>query len=159
MSLVIRRAVPGDESVILGFIRDLAEYERLLHEVLAREEDIANTFFEADPKVFAEIAEESGRPVGFAAWYYSYSTFHGRHGLYLEDLFVVPEARGRGIGKALLRHLANLCIQQGLTRFQWWVLDWNTPAIDFYRSIGAESMDQWTVQRVSGPALHRLAGS
>jgi GNAT superfamily N-acetyltransferase len=159
MSLVIRRAIPGDESVILGFIRDLAEYERLSHEVLASEEDIAETFFVADPKVFAEIAEEAGRPLGFAVWYYSYSTFHGRHGLYLEDLFVVPEARGKGIGKALLRHLANLCIQQGLTRFQWWVLDWNTPAIDFYRSIGAEPMDQWTVQRVSGPALHRLAGS
>ncbi|MBQ0823395.1 GNAT family N-acetyltransferase [Microvirga sp. HBU67558] len=157
MSLVIRKAEERDAPAIFSFIRDLAEYERLAHEVDATQADIAKALFGPDPRVFAEIAEWDGEPAGFAIWFYNFSTFRGRHGIYLEDLFVRPAFRSRGIGRALLRRLARRCVDEGLARLEWWVLDWNEPALRVYRSIGAVPMDEWTVQRVTGDALRRLA--
>jgi len=159
MPLAIRRAEARDASLILQFIRELAEYERLSHEVDATEEGLARALFGASPRVFADIAEWEGRPAGFALWFYNFSTFRGRHGIYLEDLFVGPAFRSRGIGKALLSHLARRCESEGLARLEWWVLDWNDDALRFYRSIGAEPMDRWTVQRLTGEALRRLASA
>lgn len=158
MTLVIRRATAGDTGTIIHFIEALAEYEKLSHEAEASEADIVRDLFGADPKVFCEIAELDGKPVGFALWFYTYSTFQGRHGIWLEDLFVVPEARGAGAGKALLVNLAQRCQRENLGRFEWWVLDWNAPSIAFYQSQGGEMMDEWTRVRVSGDALARLAG-
>ncbi|WP_029353116.1 GNAT family N-acetyltransferase [Bosea sp. 117] len=157
MSLAIRPARPGDAAVILAFVRELAEYERLLHEVEATVEDLDAALFGPQPRVFCDIAEWEGEPAGFALWFYNFSTFRGRHGLYLEDLYVRPDLRGRGIAMALMRRLARRCLDEGLGRFEWWVLDWNEPAIRFYRRIGAEPMDEWTVQRVTGEALRKLA--
>ena len=157
MSLVIRSAMPADAGLVLTFIRELAEYEKLLHEVEACEDDIARDLFGEQPRVFCEIAEWGGEPVGFALWFYTYSTFQGRHGLYLEDLFVRPAQRGRGIGKALLANLARRCLDEGLGRLRWWVLNWNEPSIAFYRSLGAEARPEWTTFDLSGEALHRLA--
>lgn len=159
MSLVLRAAVPEDAPQILKFIRDLAAYEKLLHEVDAREADVARDLFGPDPRVFCEIAEWGGKRVGFALWFYTYSTFRGRHGIWLEDLFVDPEYRGKGIGKRLIERLAKRCADENLPRLAWWVLDWNTPAIDFYKSLGAEIQDEWTVCRVDGAALDALAVS
>ncbi len=156
MTLTIRSATPADSATILGFIRALAEYEHLLHEVEATEADIRRDLFGPEPKVFCEIAELDGRPVGFALWFYTYSTFQGRHGIWLEDLFVLPETRGTGVGKALLVELARRCVAEGLGRYEWWVLDWNEPSIRFYKSQGGEMMDEWTKVRVSGPALGKL---
>lgn len=158
MSLTIRAARAGEGGLVLGFIRALAVYEQLEHEVMASEATLEAALFGPAPKVFAEIAEWDGEPVGLALWFYNFSTFLGRHGIYLEDLYVEPRMRGRGIGKALLTHLARRCVDEGLGRFEWWVLDWNQPALDVYRAIGAEPMSEWTVQRVSGAALRRLAG-
>jgi GNAT superfamily N-acetyltransferase len=149
--------MPADAGLVLTFIRELAEYEKLLHEVEAREGDIARDLFGEQPRVFCEIAEWGGEPVGFALWFYTYSTFQGRHGLYLEDLFVRPAQRGRGIGKALLANLARRCLDEGLGRLRWWVLNWNEPSIAFYRSLGAEARPEWTTFDLSGEALHRLA--
>ena len=157
MSLVIRPAMPADAGLVLAFIRELADYEKLLHEVEAREDDIARDLFGEQPRVFCEIAEWGGEPVGFALWFYTYSTFQGRHGLYLEDLFVRPEHRGKGIGKAMLANLARRCVDEGLGRLRWWVLNWNEPSIAFYRSLGAEARDEWTTFDLSGEALRRLA--
>ncbi|WP_262296570.1 GNAT family N-acetyltransferase [Microvirga sesbaniae] len=157
MSLVIRKAEERDAPAIFNFIRDLAEYERLAHEVDATQADIAKALFGPAPRVFADIAEWDGEAAGFALWFYNFSTFRGRHGIYLEDLFVRPAFRSRGIGKALLRHLARRCIDEDLARLEWWVLDWNEPALQVYRSIGAVPMDEWTVQRVTGEALRHLA--
>ena len=157
MRLVIRSAMPADAGLVLTFIRELAEYEKLLHEVEAREDDIARDLFGEQPRVFCEIAEWGGEPVGFALWFYTYSTFQGRHGLYLEDLFVRPAQRGRGIGKALLANLARRCLDEGLGRLRWWVLNWNEPSIAFYRSLGAEARPEWTTFDLSGEVLHRLA--
>jgi len=157
MSLSIRKAEAHDSSSILHFIRELAEYERLAHEVDATEADIAEALFGPDPRVFADIAEWEGKPVGFVLWFYNFSTFRGRHGIYLEDLFVSPDFRSKGIGRALLRHLARRCMAEGLPRLEWWVLDWNEPALKVYRSIGAVPMEEWTVQRMTGEALKRLA--
>ena len=159
MSLSIRPAVPGDEALILSFIRALAEYERLSDEVSLKEADLTRDLFGATPRVFCDIAEWEGAPAGFALWFYNYSTFRGQHGLYLEDLFVSPEHRGKSIGKALLAHLAKRCAEEGLGRFEWWVLDWNTPSIDFYKAQGAQLMDEWTVCRVDGAALVTLGRS
>jgi GNAT superfamily N-acetyltransferase len=155
--LEIRTAEPFDAALILRFIRNLAEYERLLHEVAASEADIVRDLFGPNPRVFCDIAWWDGAPAGFALWFYNYSTFHGRHGIYLEDLFVEPAYRGRGIGKALLVQLARRCRAEGLTRLQWWVLDWNRASIEFYKSLGAVPMDDWTVLRLSGEALQKLA--
>jgi GNAT superfamily N-acetyltransferase len=157
MTLSIRPAIASDASLIFRFIRELAEYERLAHEVDATEDDIAQALFGPNPRVFADVAEWEGEPAGFALWFYNFSTFRGRHGIYLEDLFVRPEMRSKGIGRALLRHLARRCVAEGLARLEWWVLDWNEPALKVYRSIGAMPMDEWTVQRVTGEALQRLA--
>lgn len=138
-------------------IRELAEYEREPNAVVATEAMLHEALFGDSPAVFGLIAEDEGVTVGFALWFLNFSTWLGRHGIYLEDLYVRPEHRGSGHGKALLAELASICVERGYGRFEWWVLDWNTPAIDFYRSIGAEPMDEWTVQRVTGDALTDLA--
>ncbi|MDB5428588.1 MAG: acetyltransferase, family [Phenylobacterium sp.] len=155
----VRVASPADGALILSFIRDLAEYERLLHEVEATEADIRRDLFGENPRCFCDIAEADGQPVGFALWFYNYSTFRGRAGIYLEDLFVNPGARGLGAGKALLRRLAQRCVEADLGRLEWAVLDWNTPSIEFYDSLGAAAKDDWTVRRLDGEALKRLATS
>jgi len=154
--LAIRPATPADSRLIVDFIRALAEYEKLAHEARASEADIARDLFGPAPKVFCEIAEWEGRPAGFALWFYTYSTFQGRHGIWLEDLFVDPGLRGKGIGKALLVHLARRCVREGLGRLEWWVLDWNEPSIEFYRSQGGVMQDEWTKVRVDGEALLAL---
>jgi GNAT superfamily N-acetyltransferase len=157
VSLHIRSAAPDDAGQIIRFIEALAAYEKLSHEAKATEADVLRDLFGADPKVFCEVAEWNGKPVGFSLWFYTYSTFQGRHGIWLEDLFVDPEARGLGVGKALLVNLAQRCVREGLGRFEWWVLDWNEPSLAFYRSLGAVPMDGWTVQRLTGEALTTLA--
>ena len=157
MTLEIRAARLGEEGLVLDFIRKLADYEKLLHEVKASEDDIRQALFGPEPRCWCDLAFLDGAPAGFALWFYNFSTFAGRAGIYLEDLFVEPHLRGHGIGKALLRHLARRCRDQGLPRLQWWVLDWNAPSIAFYRSLGAEPQDEWTVFRVSGQALEDLA--
>jgi GNAT superfamily N-acetyltransferase len=154
MSLAIRSARPGEAGLVLSFIRELAEYEKLAHEVEATEATIADALFGASPLVYCDIAEWNGEPAGFQVWFVNFSTFSGRYGVYLEDLFVRPARRGKGIGKALLAHLARHC---GWSRLQWSVLDWNTPSIAFYKSLGAELMDEWTICRIGGPALTALA--
>ena len=157
MSLLIRRACPEQAGLVLSFVRELAEYEKLVHELEATEEMIAEALFGESPRLFCDIAEWNGEPAGFAVWFINYSTFSGRHGIYLEDLFVRPAFRRNGIGKALLNHLASECLANGWSRLQWAVLDWNTPSIEFYKSLGAVLMDEWTVCRVTGAALQRLA--
>lgn len=157
MSMRIRRATTQDAGLILGFIRSLAEYEKLGHLVEASEADITRDLFGDSPRAFCEIAEWDDKPVGFALWFYTYSTFRGRYGIWLEDLYVDPDYRGKGIGKALITHLAKICGDEELPRLAWWVLNWNQPSIDFYKSLGAEMMDEWTVCRVAGDALERLA--
>jgi GNAT superfamily N-acetyltransferase len=157
MPVTIRPAAPAESGLVLAFVRELAAYERLAHEVDATEEALAAALFGPNPRVFADLALWNGEPAGFALWFYNFSTFRGRHGIYLEDLFVRPAFRGHGIGRALLRHLARRCRAEGLARLEWWVLDWNEPALRFYRSLGAVPMDEWTVQRVTGEALERLA--
>ena len=159
MSLEVREATPADAGLIIGFIRALADYERLLPEVEATEGDVVRDLFGPRPKVFCDIAEHDGAPVGFALWFYNYSTFRGRHGIWLEDLFVVPDARGGGAGKALLKRLAQRCVEQGLARLEWAVLDWNAPSIAFYDSLGASALDDWTTRRLTGEALERLAAA
>jgi len=159
MSVTVRVATLADAPLILAFIRELAEYERLLHEVEASEADIRRDLFGENPRCFCEIAEHDHRPVGFALWFYNYSTFQGRAGIYLEDLFVRPEARGVGAGKALLRRLAQRCRDADLGRLEWAVLNWNTPSIEFYDSLGASEKNDWTVRRLDGEALMRLAAS
>jgi GNAT superfamily N-acetyltransferase len=157
MSVTTRVASPADIPLILEFIRDLADYERLLHEVEATEEDIRRDLFGENPRCFCDIAEDEGRPVGFALWFYNYSTFRGRAGIYLEDLFVKPDFRGGGAGKALLRRLAQRCVEADLGRLEWAVLNWNAPSIAFYDSLGASAKDDWTVRRLDGEALVELA--
>jgi GNAT superfamily N-acetyltransferase len=155
--LEIRLAERTDAALILAFVRKLAEYERLLHVVVATEADVLRDLFGTNPRVFCDIAFWEGAPAGFALWFHNYSTFRGRHGLYLEDLFVEPAYRGRGIGKALLRRLAQRCQADGLARLEWQVLDWNAPSIAFYKSLGAVAIDDWTVFRLSDEALKKLA--
>lgn len=157
MPVTVRPAAPEDAALILSFIRDLAEYEKLLHEVEATQAHIEAALFCDAPKAFCDIAQIDGEPVGLALWFYNYSTFVGRHGIYLEDLFVRPAARGAGAGKALLANLARRCIAENLGRLEWAVLDWNAPSIAFYDSLGAAAMDEWTVRRMTGEALAKLA--
>lgn len=159
MTLALRPAEPGDAGLVLAFIRALADYEKLAHEVEATEASLDAALFGPTPRVFAEIAEWDGEPVGFALWFYNFSTFLGRHGIWLEDLYVEPQHRGRGIGKALLARLARRCLDEELGRLEWWVLDWNTPAIEVYKAQGARMMDDWTVCRTTGDDLVRLAGA
>ena len=141
---------------MLQLIQDLATYEKAPEQVEASEEDLLNTIFASDPRVFCDLVEVDGQIAGMAIWFLNYSTWQAKHGIYLEDLFIKPEYRGRGYGKALLKHLAKICDEKGYGRLQWWVLDWNSPAIEFYKSFGAEAMDEWTVYRTSGQALKDL---
>lgn len=152
----IREAQPGDVADILRLIKDLAIYEKEPDEVVATEEQLRVALFNPQPHVFAHVIEVDKRIVGMAVWFLNYSTWQGTHGIYLEDLYVEPEYRGRGYGLAMLKHLAKICVERGYGRFQWWVLDWNTPSIEFYKSQGAIAMDEWTVFRVSDEALTRL---
>jgi GNAT superfamily N-acetyltransferase len=158
-ALVIREAAPPDGPLILRFIEGLAEYERLRHACVATETGVRETLFGPDPAAWVLIAELDGQPVGFALWCRNYSTFLARPGIWLEDLFVVPEARGHGVGKALLATLARLATERGWGRVDWAVLDWNAPSIAFYRSLGAVAMDDWTTFRLEGDALGRVASA
>jgi GNAT superfamily N-acetyltransferase len=158
VSVTIRPARREDVPLILTFIKELAAYEKLAHEVTATEAGLRETLFGVDPTAEVVIAEADGAPVGFALFFHNYSTFLGQAGIYLEDLFVRPEARGKGIGRALLQHLAATALARGCGRLEWWVLDWNTDAIGFYKSLGALAMDEWTVFRLAGASLRRVAG-
>ncbi|MCW6534956.1 GNAT family N-acetyltransferase [Sphingomonas lycopersici] len=158
MTVSIRPSTPQDCGTILRFVRELADYEREPDAVEANEAMLADALFATPPAAEALIAERDGVAVGFALFFHNFSTWTGKRGIYLEDLYVTPAARGSGAGKALLAHLAGIALDRGCARFEWSVLDWNTPAIDFYRSVGAAAMDEWTVQRVTGDALVRLAG-
>ncbi len=155
---MIREAAPTDVPVVLDLIRELATYEREPDAVLATGSDLLAALFGPDPSAACHVAEVDGAVVGFALWYRTFSTWQGKPGLWLEDLYVRPDARGTGLGKALLVTLATIAAERGWTRFEWWVLDWNTPAHGFYRSLGARPEDDWTVWRVEGAALDRLAG-
>lgn len=156
-ALRLRPAVRADVPLILRFIRALAEYEKLLDEVVATEAALEEHLFGSQPRSEVILAEWNGVSAGFALYFHNFSTFLCRPGIYLEDVFVHPEFRGRGIGKALLLELARIARQRGCGRFEWAVLDWNKPSIQFYESLGAEAMDEWRLMRVSGPALNRLA--
>ena len=158
MRVAIRPATRADVATVLRFVRELAAFEREPDAVLATEEMLAEALFGSSPAAEAVIAERDGEAVGFALFFHNFSTWTGRRGLYLEDLYVTPEARGGGVGAALLQHLAALAIDRGCARFEWSVLDWNEGAIAFYRALGAVGQDGWTVQRVDGDALARLAG-
>ena len=153
----VRPAVPGDVPVLLALVRELAAYEREPDAVVATEELLQAALFGAEPVASAHVAESDGEVVGFALWYVTFSTWQGLPGLWLEDLYVRPAARGRGLGAALLRTLAGVCTARGYGRLEWWVLDWNTPAQGFYRSLGARPEDDWTVWRVDGEGLGELA--
>jgi GNAT superfamily N-acetyltransferase len=158
MATTLRKAGPADVPVILDFIRALAVYEREPDAVSATEEGLLRDGFGPNPFYFCLIAEHNGAPAGFALYFFNYSTWMGRPGLYLEDLFVHLEFRGLGIGKALLQKVAAIAVENNCPRLQWEVLDWNTPAIDFYRAMGAEFLDEWRNVRITGEALARLAG-
>ncbi len=154
----VHPARPEDVPAILAMVRQLAEYERAAAEVQANEEQLAAALFADRPALFGHVAEdEAGGVVGFALWFLNFSTWLGRHGIYLEDLYVRPAARGQGHGRALLSELARIAVQRGYGRLEWWVLDWNEPALSFYRSLAAVPMDEWTVHRVTGNALRTLA--
>lgn len=155
----IEAATPEDVPTLLRLITALADYEKLAHEVVATEASLRASLFGPTPQAEAVIAYEEATPVGMAIWFHSYSTFLSRRGLYLEDLFVTPEWRGRGIGRALLTHVARIAVARGCGRMEWSVLDWNEPAIGFYRSLGAQPMNDWTVFRLAGDALETLANS
>ena len=157
--LTLRPAVPDDASLILQFIRELAEYEREPDAAVATEADILRYAFSEHPLVKVVMADWEGKPAGFALWFLNFSTWEGKPGIYLEDLFVRPAFRGHGIGKALLQHLAALAVQEGWTRFAWQVLDWNTPSIEFYEAHGAKVLREWLPCRMDGAALQKLAGS
>ncbi len=156
-AVTIRSAAQADCAQILSFVRALAEYEHLTHKMAASEEDLAGALFGPHPRVFADLVEIDGVPVGFSLWFYNFSTFAGQAGIYLEDLFVVPQARGRGAGRALLARLARRCVDEGLARLDWSVLDWNAPALGFYAQMDAEPLDDWRLRRLSGEALQVLA--
>lgn len=156
MAASLRSAVRADVPAILRLIRALAEYEKLARDVVATEAALAETLFGPKPAAEVLIAEDGGRAVGFALFFQNYSTFLARPGIYLEDLFVEPASRGHGVGKALLKAVARLAVERKCGRFEWAVLDWNEPAIGFYKSLGAQPMADWTVMRVTGEALERL---
>lgn len=153
MPLAIRPATPDDAELILRFITELAIYEKAEHEVKTDAAGIRDSLFAEGSTAHSLICENDGQPIGYAVYFFNYSTWLGKHGLYLEDLYVSPEARGLGAGKALLRHLAQLAVARGCGRFEWSVLDWNTPAIDFYESFGARPQSEWTTYRLAGQAL------
>jgi diamine N-acetyltransferase len=153
MSVLIRAARESDTGLIFDLVRELAEYEKLADVVDATPAMIAAALFCNEPRLFCDIAEWDGEAAGLSIWFLNFSTFRGRHGIYLEDLYVRPAFRGRGLGKALMAQLARRCVAQGLARFEWSVLDWNAPSIAFYKSIGAKVMDDWKICRLSGAAL------
>ena len=152
----IRPAKREEVGEVLQLIQDLATYEKAPEQVEASKDDLLNTIFAKEPRVFCDLVEVDGQIAGMAIWFLNYSTWQAKHGIYLEDLYIKPEFRARGYGKALLKHLAQICGKEGYGRLQWWVLDWNSPAIEFYKSFGAEAMDEWTVYRTSGQALKNL---
>jgi GNAT superfamily N-acetyltransferase len=158
-ALEIRPAHRGDCPAIVQFIRELADYEKALHEAVASQTDLESILFGPDPKAFALICEIDGAPAGFAVYFFNFSTWLGKYGLFLEDLYVSPDYRGSGAGKALLKHLAAIAVERGCGRFEWNVLDWNTPAIEFYESFGAEPQHEWVGYRLTGDALARFASS
>jgi len=157
MSLAVRPARPADAALIHSLILELAEYERLASEAHPSQSDIEALLFCPSPRAFCDIAEAGGEPIGFALWFYNLSTFEGRHGIYLEDLYVRPHARGKGVGRALMCALAQRCLREGLPRLEWTVLDWNAEAIAVYDRLGAENKDEWIRRRLSGEALEKLA--
>lgn len=156
MSLGFRNAQRNDVGLILQFIRELADYEKVLSEVVADEATLEEWIFDKQ-KAEVIFALEGEKEVGFALYFHNFSTFLGRAGIYLEDLYVKPEYRGKGYGKAILKKLASIAVERGCGRLEWWCLDWNKPSIDFYRSLGAEPMDDWTVYRIAGETLTNLA--
>ena len=156
-SFVLRDATPEDAPTIANLVVALATYEKLQDEATATADDFHAALFGTPPRAHAMLAEINNIPVGFALWFYNFSTFVGRHGLYVEDVFVSPEYRGRGIGRALFAALAARAVAENCGRMEWWVLDWNEPAQRFYHSLGAQPMNEWTVQRLTGDALHALA--
>ncbi|HEY7359166.1 MAG TPA: GNAT family N-acetyltransferase [Streptosporangiaceae bacterium] len=155
---MIRPARAADIPAIHQMIMELATYERSLHEVSATEDDLRAALLAGPPSLFAHVADEGGQAVGFALWFLSYSTWLGRHGIHLEDLYVKPEWRGQGHGRALLAELARICVERGYGRLEWSVLDWNAAARRLYESLGAAAVDEWVIYRLTGPALHALAG-
>ena len=154
---MIRNAVKDDVPQILQLIKDLAEYEKAPNDAVATIEQINESLFSDDPHAFCHVVEVDGTVVGISIWFLNYSTWLGKPGIYLEDLYIDPAYRGKGFGLALLKELAKICVARNYERLQWWVLDWNEPSIEFYKSLGAEAMDEWTVYRVSGDALKKLA--
>jgi GNAT superfamily N-acetyltransferase len=156
-TITFRDAVPGDEGRIVWFIRALADYETLLHEAEATEADMAVALFGPTPRCHCIFVDVDGKTVGFSLWYYNFSTFVGRHGLYVEDVFVLPEHRGQGVGRAIFSELARRAVAQGCARMEWSVLNWNAPAVKFYRGLGAVAKDEWTTQRLAGDALAAVA--
>jgi GNAT superfamily N-acetyltransferase len=158
MSISLRSATAADVPQILAYIEGLAAYEKLTHVCFATEETLRETLFGARPYAEVIMADYENQPAGFALFFHNYSTFRAKPGIYLEDLFVLPERRGHGVGKALLIALAKLAVERNCARLEWSVLDWNTPAIEFYKSLGAEPQDEWTIFRVTDEALTRLAG-
>jgi GNAT superfamily N-acetyltransferase len=157
MSFQIRDATPADIDAIYDYIHALAEYEKAPDEAVLSKSDLSQSLFGQSPQVYCLLSVQDEQVTGIAIWHLNYSTWLGKHGIYLEDLFVDPKFRGQGHGKALLVRLAQICVERGYPRFSWWVLDWNKPSIDFYESLGAKAMDEWTVFRVSGDALTKLA--
>jgi len=154
---MIRNAVKDDVPQILQLIKDLAEYEKAPNDAVATIEQINESLFSDDPHAFCHVVEVDGTVVGISIWFLNYSTWLGKPGIYLEDLYIDPAYRGKGFGLALLKELAKICIERNYERLQWWVLDWNEPSIEFYKNLGAEPMDEWTVYRMSGDALRKLA--
>jgi len=157
MSVTVRSAIPADLPEIFRYIHALAEYEKAPAEVVLSLADLERSLFCENPQVYCELSQLGDEITGIAIWHLNYSTWLGKHGIYLEDLFVDPKYRGAGHGKALLIRLAQICVERGYPRFQWWVLDWNKPAIDFYKYLGAQAMDQWTVFRLNEDAITKLA--
>jgi GNAT superfamily N-acetyltransferase len=157
VSLLIRAARPADSALIFALVRELADYEKLNADADASEAQIAAALFADAPRLCCDIAEWDGQPAGFAVWFLNFSTFRGRHGIYIEDIFVKAAYRGRGIGKALMAWLAHTCVEQGYARCEWAVLDWNAPGLAFYKSIGAQIMEEWKICRLSGQALDNFA--
>jgi len=156
-AFILRSAEPQDIPGLFGLILALAEYEKLAHDVVSTPDQLAAALFGPSPKVFCELAVCHGETVGMAIWFYTFSTFAGRHGIWLEDLYVLETFRGKGIGKALLKRLAQICVAQNLARLEWTVLDWNAPSIQFYKAMGAKLMEEWTNCRLTGEALKKLA--
>ena len=156
---MIRAATPADVPLITSLVRELAEYEKLADQAVATEGDFQTALFGPSPKAHALIVEHDGQPAGFALYFYNFSTFLGRPGIYIEDVFIRPEFRRNGFGRAIFKYLAQKALAEGCGRVEWWVLDWNVPAIDFYRGLGAVAMNEWTVQRLTGDALKTFAES